>query len=1258
METQDDAQTSKSMTGVNEQAEQEVVVPESPEATDEATHGMSVDEAEVEGSAPALPYPLVAIGASAGGLQAFRELLEQLPQQTGMAFVLVTHLAPDQKSYLTEILDRHTPMPVQPIEEGQRPQPDNVYVLLPNEYVQLKHGQFRLEERRPDDRVPLPINTFFRSVALDQKNFAIGVILSGADSDGASGLKTIKEEGGFALVQSPDSAQHGSMPRNSIAADHVDVVGLPAELALELARLAHQFSLPAMVPLEKGEAPTGDDRAFQGILRLLRDVSGLELHLYKPETLRRRIARRMMLQRIETLSEYLRFLQVRNEELRKLQDDILINVTRFFRDPDLWLSLQQTVIPALFQDRTKDRPVRVWCAGCSSGEEAYSLAMVLLEYTAQQGLEVPLQIFGTDASERAIDMARNATYPDTIASEISPERLRRFFVKADRGYQIAKRVRDLCIFARQNLCSDPPFSHIDILSCRNVMIYFNQVLQRQVMATLHYALDPGGYMVLGLSEALRDFGDLFLAIDRKHKIYRKTGTAPLNLELYRTYRALPAPLSKGPVPETVHTWPELEMQRTADRIALARFAPPGMVVDERLNVLQLRGQVAGFLEPGPGTVTWQLQRVLRGDIAGGVTQAVQRAVLEGIAVSSSLLLADKGGVPQVLKVDVLPMQGSDSINVPRCFLIFLQAGDGSEQTAGSPPLTTMSTDERERLIAQQEHDLSATRLHLQSLIEERDGRNQELVAANEEIQASNEELQSTNEELGTTKEELQSANEELQTVNDELHQRNATLAQTGNDLNNLLVSVNIPLLMLTSDLRIRQFTAPMQKLLSVRATDIGRPIGDIRLHLRVENLESTLHEVLDTLGSRELELQDDDGHWYLLRIRPYRTSDDKIEGLVLIVMDIDQLRSSRQELLDARDFARSVVECVPLAVIIARSDMTIHTANTAFRNLTRLHPQELKTRTFPDVLQQLWGLGYIREHIGELFKPEGRQSFEMEHVSTTEDRKVLIVRGQALQADGDRVALIVLEDVTVRRQAETLLSREKSDLETAVASAALTLDRTQVELRSLTSHLFSVQEEERQKVARELHDDISQRLSLVDLLLREVAEMPGPRSKLAEAREQLQSLNTDVRLISHQLHPAVLDELGLSASLKVLVEEFGQREGMPATYLSRNLPTIPMQPAAIAIYRITQEALRNVAKHAGKTHVKVLLEAEDAKLRLQVTDLGMGFDQDSERPNPRVGLGLISMKERAHMAQGTLTITSTLGFGTTVTAELPFDANP
>ncbi len=1175
-----------------------------------------------------------------------------------MTFVLVTHLAPDQRSYLTEIMERHTRMPVHEIEEGQRPEPDHVYVLLPNWYLEMREGRFRLQERRADDRAPATINTFFRSVAADQRNYAIGVVLSGADSDGASGLKTIKGEGGFALVQSPESAVHGSMPRNSIAADHVDVVLPPAELALELARLAHQFTRPDLVSLEGGNTPEGEDKAFEAILRLLRTVSGLELKLYKPGTIRRRMARRMILQRIETLPEYLRVLQTRSDELRKLQEDVLINVTRFFRDPEFWEALQSTVLPALFRDRPIENTLRVWCAGCSSGEEAYSLAIALLEYKAEHGIDIPVQIFGTDASERSIDMARNAVYPDTIAGELSPERIRRFFIKADTGYQIAKRVRDLCVFAKQNLCNDPPFSHVDILSCRNVMIYFAPVLQQQVLATFHYALNAGSYLLLGLSEGLRDFGDAFLPVDRKNKIYSKQGSMSHDAELYRSYRASQLSLSRPPTEETGSTWPEAELQRTADRIALARFTPPGMVVDERMNILQLRGDMSSYIEPGPGAVSWSLQRVLRESIATGVWQAVRRAVQENVAVSTAFPFTDKDGESREMHVDVLPITGAGVSSIERSFLVFLQTGLEAKSLPSSHPSPGLSADERENLIVRQEQDLNATRLHLRSVLQERDGRNQELVSANEEIQAANEELQSTNEELGTTKEELQSANEELQTVNDELQQRNLILAQTGNDLSNLLTSVSLPLLMLTSDLRIRQFTPPIQRLLSVRPTDIGRPISEIRLQLSIDNIEPMLREVMETLSTREIEVQDLDGRWFSLRVRPYRTSDDKIEGLVLILMDIDQLRRSQQEMLEARDFARSVIECVPLPVIVVREDLTIQTANTAFRTLAHRRSHDLEGHSFPDLVQLLWGLSTMREHLEKVFGAEQGGTSELEHRSTTPDEQMLAIRLQALQADGHQVALVVMEDVTVRRQAEMLLNRENTALHSAVASAAMTLDRTQDDLRSLTSHLFTVQEEERQRVARELHDDVSQRLSALDLLLGEVRVGPEAARKsstLEAARQQLQVLNTDVRLISHHLHPAVLDELGLSAALKVLVDEFGQRESMPATYLSRDLVPLQTQPAAIALYRIAQEALRNVAKHAGRTHVKVLLERDGQNLRLQVIDLGIGFDQNSDATQPIRGLGMITMKERAHMAHGTMSVHSTLGLGTTITVELPFN---
>jgi two-component system, chemotaxis family, CheB/CheR fusion protein len=1007
---------------------------------------ISIEAAAEENQAPALQYPVVGFGASAGGLQAFKEVLENLDAKTGMAFVLVTHLAPDQKSFMSEIVERYTNMPVSSIEDRQRPEPNHLYVLLPNQSLTLRDGRFKVEPHAQGERFPKTIDKFFYSLAADQKNHAIGVVLSGADADGALGLKAIKGEGGIALVQSPDTALHSGMPRSSIASDHVDLVIPPAEIALELGRLAHQFARPEVRSLEDGLISPDDEQLYQKILQLLRGLSGLDLRQYKPETIRRRIARRMLLLRMEHLAQYLRFLQSRTDELRALHEDVLINVTRFFRDVGFWESLRANVLPALMQDRTPERPIRIWCAGCSAGEEAYSLAISVLEYLSQNSLDTPVQVFGTDASDESIEKARIAVYPETLTSEISPERLRRYFTKVDRGYQVSKRVRDACIFARQNLANDPPFSHIDILSCRNVMIYFNQTLQRQVMNTFHYALEPRGYILLGMSEGLRDYGEVFSTIDRKHKIYMKTGNGlPYGMEPPHHFAMTPGNgLARDSAAEGENNvWPELELQRAADRIVLARFGPPGLIVDDRMNVLQSRGQTSQFLAITPGAVTWNLLRVVREGLVGDVRDAVQRAIQENVPATATASLVDEQTGEQHIQIDVLPITSASSR--PRCFLILFQILEKGEngRAIGQPPLPHLTMDEKDRLVAQMRQDLSSTRFHLQSLVEERDARNQELVSANEEIQSANEELQSTNEELETTKEELQSANEELQTVNDELQQRNNVLTQTGNDLTNLLNSVNIPLLMLTSDLHIRQFTPPMQKLLSVRSTDIGRSISEIRLQLSIEDIEPILTDVLETLGTRELEVQDREGRWYLLRVRPYRTSENKIEGLVVVLLDIDQLRRSQQHLVDAMDFVTSVVESVPVPIVVLNQDRSIRTENTSFRQLTQTQPKEVEGRSFPDLVGRLWGAEGLQEQLDHLLDAPLGTTIEHELQSTTARPKSLFIKGKALSTDGKRVLLLMMEDVTARREAEALIARQKEALESEIAVAARKLNRTQ-----------------------------------------------------------------------------------------------------------------------------------------------------------------------------------------------------------------------
>ncbi|MBB6143083.1 two-component system CheB/CheR fusion protein [Silvibacterium bohemicum] len=1205
----------------------------------------------------ALPYPVVGIGASAGGLQAFRELLEGLPEKTGMSYVIISHLAADQRSYLTEILARHTSMHVQTIEEGLQPQPDNLYVLPPGQIAFLEKGFFHVEFRDVAERIHYPVDDFFRSLASDQKSYSIGIILSGADGDGTLGVKAIKGEGGLSLAQSPETAEHSSMPLSSIEMDHVDFVASPREIGVELGRLAHLFAAPQIRSLEGGEPIPSQEQSLQRVLQLLRNGTGLDLRQYKPETIRRRIARRMVVRRVESLNDYARLLQLRPDEVRTLHEDVLINVTRFFRDPEFWLSLSTHVLPTFFQNRSAEKPVRVWCAGCATGEEAYSLAITVLEYLTANGLDTTVQIFGTDVSEYAVESARTAIYPDSLMGEMSAERLRRFFVKVDRGYQVSKRVRDCCIFARQNLANDPPFSHIDLLSCRNVIIYFNQSLQKQVITTFHYSLEQDGYLLLGMSESLRDYGDFFNAFDRKNKIYSKIGGMISSGHRFpQAFRAnlLPSSMRMGEFSTLqAEAWSELELQRAADRIVLARYAPPGLIVDDHLRVLQARGQTAPYVELTPGAVSWSLSRVLRDEIAAEVKAAVERAIRENvpIVVSSSITTDDDDN--ETVNIEVLPITSASART--RCFLVLFSRNrePNRERIIDQIVLPELTGDGKERIIGQLRQDLTSTKFHLQSLVEERDARNQELVSANEEIQSANEELQSTNEELETTKEELQSANEELQTVNEELQQRNAILTQTGNDLTNLLNSVNMPLLMLTEDLKIRQFTPPMEKLLSIRAADIGRSISEIRLQLSVNDIEPILEDVLDTLGTREIEVQDRENKWHLLRVRPYRTAENKIEGLVVLLVDIDQLRSSQQELRDTRDFANSVMQSVPVAVVVLEQDCSIRTVNKAFREMSQMKDSELTGRSMPDLVSLLWGVNDFKKRLEELPRAESGSVLEFEHRSTTAQAKILLIKGQSLPVDGHRVLLLTLEDITLRRRAEQEITQQQEALQTEVEIKSKTLARAQDELRELAAHLFTMQEDERQRVARELHDDVSQRLTMLEMLCAKLEETGG--SELPVIRQEVRSLNSDVREISHRLHPAILSDLGLPQAIKALVEDFRQRESMPATYFDTGVSGEIPPAIATALYRITQEALRNVSKHAGGTHVKVELNQVDGTLRLQVRDFGIGFDQDSEFPSR--GLGLISMEERARIAGGTFSIASALGDGTKIAVEIPLEAH-
>lgn len=1198
----------------------------------------------------ALPHPIVGIGASEGGVEACIELFNRLAPDTGMAFVVIPDRTAVSNGHFLELLSRNTPMPVAEMVAGNRPQPDHIYVLPPGIRAGLKRGVFCVEA---GSEVPAcPIGHFFRSLAASQGAPAIGVVLSGGEIDGAQGLRAIKGEGGIAIVQSPDSAGPSENCRSIISLDYVDRILPPEQIAIELEQIGRQFQQSMLRALEEGGRWPGEEMASSRILNLLRGVSGIDFRLYKAATVRRRIGRRMLLWRIPSLAEYAAFLQESPDELGALQEDLLIGVTRFFRDLPVFAALRETILPHIFANREAGLQVRIWVAGCSSGEEVYSIAICLLEYLADQALDAPIQIFGTDASGRSIEKARSGIYPESMAEEISSERLQRFFLKTPGGYQISKQVRDWCVFAQHNLLHDPPLSKMDLVACRNVLANLAVEPQKKILRTFHYALRPEGFLLLGMPETTHAAPGIFHPFDRTHKFFSKTGDASSRALKAAAPRLFLSSNGSGPAPTSISaTSEDKKLRRAADRIILARYGPPGVVIDAKMRILQSRGHTAPFIEMPQGPVSLKITRMLRDSIAAPVSQAVQRAVEQDLPVRvEGLRVPESDGIREIT-LEVLPIP----VAVPRsrCFLVLFVPSDRS-----TPELSPEAGESGERLDKDESaerlrQDLRSTRFYLQTLIEERDARNQELVLANEEIQSANNAMHNAYEELKNIKEELRSANEGLQAVNG-LRQRNAALTQSVNDLTNLLNSVNLPVLMLNSELNIGHFSTLTQRVMNLRQQDIGRPFTDIRLNLRTGNLESIFQEVLETLSPREMEVQDSEGRWYLLRVRPYRTADNRIEGVVVVLVDIDQHRRTRQELRDGLDFALALIESVPLPLAVIDADFRIRVVNEAFRTLAGLGKDAADGRSLPDLALALWGLEEpLRTHLENLRASMAVGGhFDFEFRTPGAQPRVLNIRGCVLNSD----LLVTIQDITAHKEVERTLTLERERLADEVTSTAGELKRTQDELRALAGSLFTSQEEERRRVARELHDDIGQKLALLEIEAQQVEPRidsdPGRAlAELQHVRAGIGRLSEEVRRISHALHPSVIEDLGITPAIRSLVEDFRDREQMIVTFRSQNVPEgIPVE-IATGLYRITQEALRNVAKHAGKTHVKVLLDSKPGGIRLQVIDSGKGFDPHARRS----GLGLISTEERTRIMRGTLTIESEPGIGTRVTVDVPLN---
>ena len=844
-------------------------------------------------NAPPSIFPVVGVGASAGGLEALSELLKSVTPKVDMAFVLVPHLDPTHESGMTELLSKATKMRVLQVEHGMRVSPNQVYIIPPGREMTIREGVLELATRR--QQPAMVVDTFFRSLAEDQRSNAVGIILSGTGSDGTLGLSAIKGEGGITFAQDSQSAKYDGMPSSAIASGAVDFILQPARMAEELERIRqHPY-------IARGHDEKVDALAVEGdydlghLFRILKQVSKIDFSDYKPATVRRRILRRMALRKISTLRKYISYVSEHRDEAEALYQDILINVTSFFRNPEAFESLKQHVYPELLKGRIPNDTIRVWVPGCSTGEEAYSHAISLVEYLTDFRVDISIQIFGTDLSDSAVQRARSGIYKESITADVSPARLRRFFNKVESGYQISKSIRDLCVFARQNVFVDPPFSKMDIVSCRNLLIYLGPVLQKRVIPVLHYALRPSGFLMLGNTEGLLGAGaELFNMADKKNKIYsKKPVSSPLTFgfAMDRFELGKLEPPARESIEPDLRKMP-IDLQKEADRLLLAKYAPATVVVNDHLEILQTRGHTADYLELSPGKASLNLLRMARPGLLSELQKIIEAARKGSGVVNRDKVQVERNGGLRLVNIEITPFKvgGNSEQNF---LIVFSDTGPNSQPAPSRPTVDSPQSEQmKDRQIEQLKQELAGTKEYLQSIIEEREATNEELQSANEEIQSGNEELQSTNEELQTSKEELESANEELNTVNEEMQHRNTQLSQLNNDLTNLLNSVNIPIVMLGPDLSVRRFTVQAEQMLGLSSVDVGRPIGNVRIKVDIDKLEQSVLDVIREVQAKQVEFKDPKGAWYTLRITPYRTSENRIEGAVLALLDATHLKRS------------------------------------------------------------------------------------------------------------------------------------------------------------------------------------------------------------------------------------------------------------------------------------------------------------------------------------------------------------------------------
>ena len=955
-------------------------------------------------------FPIVGIGASAGGLEALELFLRNVPEGSRMAIVIVQHLDPTRKGIMVELLQRATAMKVIQVKDRTRVQPDCVYMIPSNKDMSILHGILHLFGPVASRGLRLPIDFFFRSLADDREERGIGVILSGMGSDGTMGLKAIKEKAGVVFVQEPASAKFDSMPRSAIDAGLADIVApaeaLPGKI---LAYLQHAPLIPKPGLAQEDKAQS----ALEKVAILLRAQTGHDFSLYKKSTVYRRIERRMGIHQIDKIVTYVQFLRENPQELELLFKELLIGVTNFFRDPAAWERLKGEVIPALLAGRSPSQALRAWVPGCATGEEAYSLAMVFKEALEQlkPPKNVTLQIFATDLDRDAIGKAREGVFPATIAADVSPERLSRFFVQEERGYQVGKPIREMVLFAPQNVIMDPPFTKLDILSCRNLLIYLTPELQKKLLPLFHYSLNPGGFLFLGSAETIGGFTDLFAPLNGKARLYRRLESV-LPAEPIEFPGSFTPARTGGPLPKALK--PPVNLQSQAEQLLLQRYSPAAVLVNDKGDILFISGRTGKYLELAAGKSNWNLFAMAREGLRYELTTLFQKALRQQDAVTLRNVKVGTNGGAQAVDLTVQAIREPEALR-GLVMVVFANVATPPE-TKGSakakgPPASSAQMAALERDLKQARHELLTTR-------EERQTSQEELRSTNEELQSTNEELQSTNEELTTSREEMQSMNEELQTLNTELQYKVDDLFRLNNDMKNLFDSTEIATVFLDNALRVRLFTTGSNKVFKLIPGDVGRPITDISSELLYPELAEDAREVLRTLVSHEQQVVARDGGWFTVRCMPYRTLDNMIDGVVITFTDITVSKTLEAKLREAREYAENIVDSVREPLVILDAELRIVTASRPFYQFFKVKPEETEKHHIYDVGNRQWDTPKLRELLESILpRVTTFDDFEIEHDFPDVGKRTMSLNARKVFSEGGKTQLIVLaiEDITGRR---------------------------------------------------------------------------------------------------------------------------------------------------------------------------------------------------------------------------------------------------